>query len=96
MRSYEMMYILKPDLAQEAMEAAQEKVNKIITDFGGEMVKTDSWGKRRLAYEIDDLTEGFYVLMHFNGTNETVAELDRVLKISEDFIRHLIVRLDEK
>ncbi|MGE5454942.1 MAG: 30S ribosomal protein S6 [Methylocystaceae bacterium] len=96
MRSYEIMYILKPDLPQEAIEAAQEKVIKIITDFGGEMVKVDNWGKRRLAYEINDLTEGFYVLLHFAGTTEAVNELERVLKISEDFIRHLIVRQDEK
>lgn len=96
MRSYEIMYILKPDLPQEAIDAAQEKVIKIITDFGGELVKADNWGKRRLAYEIDDMTEGFYVLIYFNGTSETVAELDRVLKISEDFVRHLIVRQDEK
>lgn len=96
MRSYEIMYILKPDLPQETMDAAQEKVTKIITDFGGEVVKVDTWGKRRLAYEINDMTEGFYILVHFAGTSEAVAELERVLKISEDFVRHLIVRQDEK
>jgi len=90
------MYILKPDLPQEAIDAAQEKVSKIITNFGGEITKVDVWGKRRLAYEINDLNEGFYTVLYFNGTSEAVAELDRVLKISEDFVRHLIVRHDDK
>lgn len=97
MRSYELMYILRPDLNAEAMEAARERVKAIVANNGGEFEReAEGWGKRRLAYEIKDFTEGFYVVCYFRGTPETVKELDRVMKISEDFLRHLILRLDEK
>jgi len=97
MRSYELMYILRPDLSPEAIEAANERVKTIIAKNGGEFShQADGWGKRRLAYEIDDLTEGYYVVCYFRGNAETVKELDRVMKISEDFVRHMILRVDEK
>lgn len=97
MRSYELMYILRPDLTAEAIEAAKERVKTIVAETGGEFEReADGWGKRRLAYEINDFNEGYYVLSYFKGQPETVRELDRVMKISEDFMRHLILRMDEK
>jgi len=97
MRPYELMYILRPDLTQEAIEAAKERVRNIITSTGGEFEReAEGWGKRRLAYEIKDFTEGYYVVCYFKGQPETVREIDRILKISEDFLRHLILRLDER
>ena len=95
MRSYEMMFILSPELAPEEVEAAKSKVADIIAQTEGELVDCDVWGRRRLAYEIKDFREGLYMLTHFKGTAETVNELDRVLKISDGFLRHMIVRKEE-
>ncbi|NLV15666.1 MAG: 30S ribosomal protein S6 [Syntrophomonadaceae bacterium] len=92
MRPYEMMFILTPELPTESIDAAKDRVADIITQTGGEFQEFDVWGKRRLAYEINDFREGIYILAYFNGTTETVNELDRVLKISDSFLRHMIVR----
>ncbi|MNG27053.1 30S ribosomal protein S6 [compost metagenome] len=91
MRKYEVMYILRSDVEQEAVQAIVEKFNAIITNGGGEVAKTDIIGKRRLAYEIKKFRDGHYVLVHFNAEPAVVTELDRVLKISDEVIRHLIV-----
>lgn len=95
MRPYEMMFILIPELPSEGVEAAKGKVADIIAQTNGELVNFDVWGRRRLAYEIRDFREGLYMLAHFKGTTETVNELDRVLKINDDFLRHMIVRKEE-
>ncbi|WP_019536856.1 30S ribosomal protein S6 [Paenibacillus ginsengihumi] len=92
MRKYEVMYIIRPDLEQEAIQAAVEKFQGIITNNGGEITKHDVMGKRRLAYEIKKFRDGHYVLVQFNGNNDVVNELDRVLKISDEIIRFLIVK----
>lgn len=97
MREYEIMFIIKPDLAEEATVEIQEKLHKIIDDFGGEFINAvDGWGKKRMAYKIEDYQEGIYCLWNFKGIPETVQELDRVIKISDSLLRHLIVRKDEK
>lgn len=95
MRKYEILYVLRPDLTEEAVQANREKFNTLITNNGGEIVKVDEMGKRRLAYEIQDLKEGIYTVVYFQGTHETVSELDRVIKITEDVIRFLIVKEEE-
>ncbi|REE56359.1 SSU ribosomal protein S6P [Paenibacillus taihuensis] len=91
MRKYEVMYIIRPDVEQEAVQAITEKFQAIIGN-GGEIIKHDVIGKRRLAYEINKIRDGIYVLVNFNGTNEVVAELDRVMKITDEVIRCLITR----
>lgn len=91
MRKYEVMYIIRPEVEQEAVQALVEKFNGVISN-GGEVTKTDIIGKRRLAYEINKIREGQYVLVHFNATAEVVAELDRVMKIADEVIRAMIVR----
>lgn len=91
MRKYEVMYIIRPDVEQEALQALVDKFNGIISN-GGEVTKTDVIGKRRLAYEINKLRDGYFVLVHFNATAEVVNELDRVMKITDEVIRTLIVR----
>ncbi|MCR2805341.1 30S ribosomal protein S6 [Paenibacillus soyae] len=91
MRKYEVMYIIRPDVEQENVQALVEKFNGIISN-GGEVTKTDVIGKRRLAYEINKLRDGYFVLVHFNATTEVVNELDRIMKISDEVIRSLIVR----
>lgn len=96
MRAYEIFMILKPDLAEEIIIETKERLQKIIASFGGEFVReVEGWGKRRLAYSIEDYLEGIYVLWDFNGKPETVQELDRVIKISDRILRHIIIRKDE-
>ncbi|ATW26232.1 30S ribosomal protein S6 [Candidatus Formimonas warabiya] len=95
MRAYEAMYIIRPDFDEEKVQATMEKYSSLIQNNGGELVKVDLWGKRRLAYEINKLREGFYVLAKFNGAPETPAELERNFKISDDVIRYLIVKEGE-
>ncbi|KIL36290.1 30S ribosomal protein S6 [Cohnella kolymensis] len=91
MRNYELMYIIRPDVEQETVQAVVEKFQGIIVN-GGEIVKHDIMGKRRLAYEINKHREGTYVLVHFTAPPTVVAELERVLKISDEIIRHIVVR----
>lgn len=93
MRKYEVMFIVKP-LEEEATNAVIAKFENIITNNGGTVDKTDRWGKRRLAYEIKDTTEGFYVLLHMTAEAKVVTELDRVMKITDDIVRHLIIKED--
>ncbi|RKN85994.1 30S ribosomal protein S6 [Paenibacillus ginsengarvi] len=91
MRKYEVMYIIRSDIEQDAVQATIEKFQGIIGN-GGEVTKQEVMGKRRLAYEINKFRDGIYVLVHFNATNEVIAELDRVMKISDEIIRCLIVK----
>ncbi|MFF2483574.1 30S ribosomal protein S6 [Paenibacillus sp. NPDC058071] len=91
MRKYEVMYIIRPEVEQENLQALVDKFNGIINN-GGEVTKTDVIGKRRLAYEINKIRDGYYVLVHFNATTEVVNELDRIMKITDEVIRSLIVR----
>ena len=94
MRKYEIVYILKTQ-EEEALDALVAKFDAVITSQGGTIDKTDRWGKRRLAYPIQDLNEGYYVLQHFTGEPAVVKELDRVLKISDELLRHMIVVVEE-
>ncbi|HZK86663.1 MAG TPA: 30S ribosomal protein S6 [Syntrophomonas sp.] len=97
MRDYEMMFIIKPDLTDEALAEIKEKLHKIIDDFGGEFGnEVPGWGKKRMAYRIEDYSEGIYALWNFKGEPETVVELNRIIKISDSLIRYIIIRKDEK
>ncbi len=97
MRTYELMFILRPDLAEEEISESKERLQKIITDFSGEFVnEADGWGKKRLAYSIENYTEGIYSLWYFKGQPETAQELDRIIKLSDKFLRHIIIRQEEK
>lgn len=91
MRNYELMYIIRPDVEQETVQAVVEKFQGIIVN-GGEIVKHDIMGKRRLAYEINKHRDGTYVLVQFTGSTAVVTELERVLKITDEVIRHMVVR----
>lgn len=95
MRKYEVVFVLRPDLDEEAITAAIEKYKGLVESHGGEILKLDKWGKRRLAYEVNDLREGFYVILHMNAEPKVATELDRVFKITDDVLRHIIVREDE-
>lgn len=95
MRKYEILFIVRP-LDEEATNAVIEKFSKLIAANGGEIVKEDRWGKKRLAYEIKKETEGYYVLFYTNCEPNCVNECDRVMKITDEVLKHMIVRSDEK
>ncbi|MGB5823700.1 MAG: 30S ribosomal protein S6 [Proteocatella sp.] len=95
MKNYELIYVLRPNLDDEAKTVVLDKVKAII-EASGEVEKVDVWGVRRLAYEIQKLNEGFYVLVTFKASTDLPKELDRNLKISDSVIRHMIINLDEK
>ena len=96
MRPYEVVTIYNPGLeSEEAYDAQIERFTNLVADQGGEVVGVDKWGRRRLAYEIEGLTEGYYVLMRFNAQPDVARELERVMKITDTVVRHLLVRLDE-
>ena len=94
MKAYEILYVIRPDLDEEATTALIDRLSELVTGNGGDNVTVDKWGKRRLAYEIQDYREGQYVLMNFKGEAHTSRELERVMKISDDVIRFLTVRKD--
>lgn len=96
MTNYETLYILKPDFEEEKKDALIAKFSEIITSNGGTITKTDEWGKRRLAYPIDYINDGYYVLTYFSANTELPAELERNFKISDDVIRYIVVNLDKQ
>ena len=96
MNKYELIYIIDTTVEEEARKALIEKFNGIIAANGGEVVKVEEWGKRRLAYAIDYKTEGYYVYVAFNGASELPKELSRNLGINEIVIRSQVVKLVEK
>ncbi|MFA5535974.1 MAG: 30S ribosomal protein S6 [Bacillota bacterium] len=95
MRNYETLYVLQPGLEEEQLNSVITKFSDLVANAGGEVVRVDRWGKRRLAYEVKKLREGYYVLMLFNGTASVAKELERVFKITDEVIRQLIVRLED-
>ena len=90
---YEALYIINAQLGEEETQALVEKF-KAMVEAEGTLTEIDEWGKRRLAYEIDDMTEGYYVLMHFDANPDFPAELDRVMKITDGIIRCLITTVE--
>jgi len=93
-RKYEVIFIVKP-LEEEQTNAVIEKFKKLITDNGGTIDNEDRWGKKRLAYEIKDCAEGYYDLLYVTAEPACVAECDRVMKITDELLKHMIVRADE-
>lgn len=96
MRDYEIMYIVRPDIEEEARQALIERFNTILTDNGATIDKVDEIGSRRLAYEINDYRDGYYVVINFNSDDKAVNEFDRLAKFSDDIIRHMAIRAEEK
>ena len=95
MRKYETIFILHPSLDEEAVKANIEKFKGVIENGGGVVDNVDFWGKRKLAYEIKKVGEGYYTLVHFSANPELPKELDRVFRITDTVVRHIIVK-DEK
>ena len=95
MNKYESIYILSPTMEEEAIKAMIERFSNLIVAEGGEVEKIDEWGKRRLAYPIDDFKEGYYILMHFSAESDVPQELERNYKITDDIIRYMTVRMED-
>jgi small subunit ribosomal protein S6 len=94
-RDYELMYIVRPELDDEALRTATESVDTLIRGLGGTVAKTTMWGKRRLAYEVARLRDGHYVITLLQLDGARVANLERALPIHDTVFRHLLVRGDE-
>lgn len=96
MRDYELLYIIKTEVGEEQTQAVIDRYNGILEGEGATVEKVDKWGKRKLAYTIDKkFTDGFYVLVNFKGEANAVDEVDRLMKIDENLLRHMITRVDE-
>lgn len=92
MNKYEAMYIVTPEMEDEAIKGVVEKFSGIITANGGEIEKTDEWGRKKLAYPIDYKTEGYYVLVNFAAAPELPRELERNFRNDESILRYMVVR----
>jgi small subunit ribosomal protein S6 len=96
MRDYEVMTIHRPDMAEDDVERNVSALETHLAESGGSVTKRDMWGKRRFAYEIDHLNEGYYSVVTFQAGPETVASLDRALSLADEVVRHKIVRLGDQ
>ena len=91
MKKYETIFILNPTFDEETVKANIEKFKGVIENGGGKVENVDFWGKRKLAYEIKKVSEGYYTLVNFTANPELPKELDRIFRITDGVIRHIIV-----
>lgn len=96
MRRYELMLLFRPDLEDDKLQSAVEKVTRAIVNAGGALTKVSPWGKRRLAYDIQHFREASYFLLHFDIAPSQIRELERGLLISEEVLRHLVTVLEDR
>jgi small subunit ribosomal protein S6 len=94
-RSYEIVFIINPDAEDAEVMRLTEAAQKIITDQGGTIVKTEMMGKRRLAYEINHQRDGVYVLLEVEGSGREIAEFERRMRVNDRVLRYMTVRVDE-
>ncbi len=95
-RQYELVYIVTPDASEDQVAAVHTSIEEVIQRYNGTLDKTENWGKKKLAYEIGHHREGTYVVETITGSGELMKELDRRLKVLDQVIRQLIVRVDEE
>ena len=96
MKAYELLYIVDPSANDEVRAGISARIDLVVTGEGGTVDNVDDWGRRKLAYEIDHLSEGDYILINFHADPTQIQELDRVLRINDAVKRHMIVRLEEQ
>jgi small subunit ribosomal protein S6 len=96
MRRYELMLLLRPDLEDDKLQAAVEKVTRAVVNGGGSLSKVSPWGKRRLAYDIGQHREASYFLIHFDIEPSQIREIERGMLISEEILRHLVTVLEDR
>ena len=94
MRRYELMLVLRPDVADDRAQAVIDRTTRQISAGGGQIVKVAPWGRRRLAYQIDRYREGSYHIVLFESPPESIIEMERGLLITEDVLRHLVTRVE--
>ena len=92
MKAYELPFFVDPAASEEMRAGAMKRIEVAITTNGGTIDSVEDWGKRKLAFEVDKLTEGDYTLINFHADPDDIAELDRVLRINDAVKRHMIVR----
>ena len=95
-RQYELLYILPPDSTEQQVAELHEQIASVVSRLNGQIEKTDNWGRRRLAYEIGPHKEGVYVLELINGSGDLMKEIDRRLRVLDQVVRHIVVRVDEE
>jgi small subunit ribosomal protein S6 len=95
MREYELTFIVRSNVEEPGLRDLVDRVKDLVTNQEGEVVKVDMWGTRRLAYPIQDLREGQYVFMILKLSPQAITQLDQGIKLIEDVLRHLIVRVEE-
>ncbi|WP_024832750.1 30S ribosomal protein S6 [Ruminiclostridium josui] len=93
LKKYETIFIINSEVGEEATKALVEKF-KTLLETSAQLESIDEWGKRKLAYEIDDKTEGYYVLANFSSSPEFPAELERIYKITEGILKYIIIKKD--
>ena len=91
MKAYEVLFFVAPNTDEETRAGVMKRIDVAITAEGGVVDSVEDWGKRKLAFEIDDLTEGDYTLINFHADPQQIAELDRVLRINDAVKRHMVV-----
>ncbi len=96
MKAYELLFFVNPSIDDEARAGVMKRIDSTIVDNGGVVDSVEDWGKRKLAYAIDKLTEGDYTLINFHTDPTNIAELDRVLRIMDGVVRSMIVRRDDR
>ena len=94
-RSYEIVFIIDPDAEDSEVMRLTEAAQKIITDQGGQIIKTEMMGKRQMAYEINHRRDGIYVLLEVEGSGREIAELERRMRVNDRILRYMTVRVDE-
>ena len=92
MRTYELMTIFRPEMAEADVRREVERVSSALIERGAKMTKDDFWGKRRFAYEINHLTEGFYSVLQFEADPDAIVDIDRALGLSDQVVRHKFFR----
>ncbi len=95
-RQYELVYILPPDTTEQQVTELHGQLEAVVSRLQGAFEKTENWGRKRLAYEIGHNKEGVYVLEVINGSGELMKELDRRLKVMDQVLRHMVVRVDQE
>jgi len=92
MKAYELLFFVNPTLEEDAREATSKRIDTAITSQGGTIDRVDAWGKRKLAYEINKMTDGDYTLIEFHADPASIEEIDRILSITDAVVRFIIVR----
>lgn len=96
MRIYEELFIVRPNITDEEIDPFIEQLSQVVTSRGGTVEKSEKWGVRKLAYRVEKQNEGYYVLLQFSAGPEVVKEMERRLRVADQVMKFITVRIDEK